>query len=75
MKFYGLSINNTDIKNCFFFLLNIDVQRKENVTREDPDILTSNHISKLDAFVIAVTINRRLSAYAKKCVFNSRLKF
>ncbi|MDR3626887.1 MAG: lysophospholipid acyltransferase family protein [Ignavibacteriaceae bacterium] len=47
---------------------------KENIPAEGPAILASNHISLLDAPLIAVTINRRLSAYAKESVFNNKIK-
>lgn len=69
---YRLSI--LILKIIFFFLLDINVKGKENVPSEGAAILASNHISLMDAPLIAVTINRRLSAYAKKSVFNSRLK-
>ena len=62
------------LKIFFFFLFNINVKGKENVPAEGPGILVSNHTSLLDAPLLAVTINRRLSAFAQKSVFNTKLK-
>jgi len=49
------------LKIYFSFLLDITVKGKENISGEGPAILVSNHISLLDAPLLAVTINRRLS--------------
>lgn len=61
-------------KFYFFFLLDITVTGIENVPDKGPAILVSNHPSLLDGPLLAASVKRRLYAYAKKSVFNSRIK-
>lgn len=61
-------------KFYFFFLLDITVKRTENVPDKGSAILVSNHPSLLDGSLLASSVRRRLYTYAKKSVFNSRIK-
>lgn len=61
-------------KIYFFFLLDKTVKGAENIPTEGAALLVSNHESLLDAPLLAVTTKRRLSVFAKKSVFGSRVK-
>lgn len=58
----------------FFFFLDKTVKGTENIPAEGAALLVSNHISLLDAPLLAVVSRRILSAFAKKSVFGSRIK-
>jgi len=62
------------IKIYFFLLYEIKVEGVENIPAGKAKILVSNHNSLLDAPILAVTTNRKLSAFAKKSVLNTRIK-
>ncbi|MBU1095898.1 MAG: 1-acyl-sn-glycerol-3-phosphate acyltransferase [Bacteroidetes bacterium] len=58
----------------FFFFLDKTVKGTENIPTEGAALLVSNHISLLDGPLLAVTNKRKLSAFAKKSVFGSKVK-
>ncbi|OGU83553.1 MAG: hypothetical protein A2499_03825 [Stygiobacter sp. RIFOXYC12_FULL_38_8] len=58
----------------FFFFLDKTVEGTENIPTEGAALLVSNHISLLDGPLLAVTNKRKLSAFAKKSVFGSKVK-
>ena len=58
----------------FFFLLNIKVIGMENIPSKSAAILVSNHPSTLDGPLLTAVIKRRLYPFAKKEVFNTRIK-
>lgn len=62
------------LKIIFSILFRINVKGLENIPKNSSGILVSNHNSLLDAPILAVTANRKLSAFAKKNVFNSKSK-
>lgn len=61
-------------KIYFFFLLDKTVKGIENIPSKGAALLVSNHVSLLDGPLLAVISKRRLSAFAKKSVFGSRIK-
>lgn len=58
----------------FFFLLNIKVKGNENIPSEEGAILVANHPSLIDGPLLAAVTRRKLFTYAKKEVFNTRIK-
>ena len=57
-----------------FFLLNRRrVKGKENVPRQGPLLIVSNHLSYADQYLLAINLNRKVVFMAKEEIFRSRL--
>jgi len=49
------------------------VKGKENVPRQGPLLIVSNHLSMADQFLLAISLNRKVVFMAKEEIFRSRL--
>lgn len=57
-----------------FFLLNRRrVKGKENVPRQGPLLIVSNHLSYADQYLLAISLNRKVIFMAKEEIFRSRV--
>ncbi len=57
-----------------FFLLNRRrVKGKENIPRQGPLLIVSNHLSYADQYLLAISLNRKVIFMAKEEIFRSRL--
>ncbi len=57
-----------------FFLLNRRlVKGKENVPRQGPLLIVSNHLSYADQYLLAISLNRKVVFMAKEEIFRSKL--
>ncbi len=62
------------IANIIFrIIFRIEVNGKENVPKEGPLVLCSNHISNFDPIILGITFPRPIIFMAKKELFNNKL--
>ncbi len=60
------------VKICFWFFFPVKVYGSENIPKEGPFILASNHRSYLDPMILPVNCKRKLSFVAKEQLFQKK---